>query len=420
MNKKALVFGLFLAVLATSFGGVFAADTDALQPQNTFSCTPATQSVVSGQWVTFSVVTMDSKLWPGYLTWSAPAGEPSAGTGFDFGTRFHVVSGYETRLVTVTDGYRTAVCTVYVYGPVPTDTPTPTPFPTKLSCSPKVQYVTSGQEVRFDATGYGSYFSWSAPEGLPTTGYGTPFFTRFYNYSSSTRTRTVTVTNGDRSATCTVYVYGTATPTPTVNPHAGLSIAQYGRNVTSGQSGEYASLKARANDTLDIIIRVRNTSGITVHDVRLTNILPAGLVYISGSTAVNGVVSSDGITTSGLDIDSLKAGREATVKFSVKVDASAVPFWGQVVVINNAQVRADGVSTLAAQMRITLGSNPVLGSVGQVPTGPADSILLALLISALVTGIYAVYTRTDLFGRRFALATIQKTTENAEHPNFLK
>jgi hypothetical protein len=135
---------------------------------------------------------------------------------------------------------------------------------------------------------------------------------------------------------------------------------------------------------------------------------------------VNGALIADGITSSGINIGTLRSGEEATVKFSARVDANAVPSWGHVVVVNTIQVQATGVAHFSSQLRVTLGSNLALGSIGQIQTGPADSILLALLVSALATGLYAAYTRTNIFSRRFALATIRRKTENAEGPNVLK
>ena len=100
------------------------------------------------------------------------------------------------------------------------------------------------------------------------------------------------------------------------------------------------------------------------------------------------------------------------LKFSVRVDAAYVPAWGTVLVNNTAQVRADGLAVMSVQFPITLGQNLTLATASAVKTGPADSVWLALLISLLVTGAYAAYTRTDVFGRRTALAEVSRLSRS--------
>ena len=95
------------------------------------------------------------------------------------------------------------------------------------------------------------------------------------------------------------------------------------------------------------------------------------------------------------------------MKFSVVADAGSVPTWGEVIVINRAQTRADNAAIVSAQNSVTLGKYLSLASASGVQTGPVDSVLLSLLVAALAAGGYAMYTRTGAFGRRRALAEIR-------------
>lgn len=568
MSKKALIFGLFTALLASSIGGAFGvvdAQAQSTQWYGSLQCAPSVQSVSSGDFVSFTAYSSNTT---NQLTWSAVGGNPSYGYGATFGTRFYV-TGSETRTVTVSDGYQTAACTVYVYGATPTYTWTPTPTPwTTLQCAPSYSSVTSGDVVSLNAWGGNGSYYWTTTDGNPSSGWGSVFSTRFYNYGSTTVNRTVTVTSAGQSASCAVNVYGSTywtptptaypygslavdhtvrnvtrggegssvnvygsdrvqfiarittgayqltnvritdalpsfvrylsgttnidgtwytdgitngglslgtltanrtyivkfdatvdaayanwqslynsvtvtaenattqartttlvlngsswTPTPTAypytDPNARLDLRQTGRNVSRGQSGEYASVRARGGDTLDLILRVRSTNGSSLYNAFVTELLPSGVNYIPGSTTLNGYAVSDGITSAGISVGTLSPSTDTVIKLSVRVDEASVPSWGQVVVNATAQVRADTVGTMSAQLPITLGQHVSIANASGVQTGPADSLWLALLIAALVTGGYAAYTRSLTFGRRAALAEVGRLSRSAGL-NFLK
>jgi len=503
MSKKAIVLGLFAAMLVSQVVGVTGASADVVMWPSLY-CSPAAQSVANGEYASFTAYNQNGS---GQLTWTAVGGNPSYGYGSSFGTRFYTGSINETRLVSVTDGYQTSTCTVYVYNTYPTPTPTPvsqvyispqnpyvnsgesviftswggngtyswqadngnpnsgwgtsfttrfynytdamlyrdvgvtsgtasahvwvavrpyitpTPTPTpyqSLQCSPSYTTANSGDLMTMQTWGGNGTYSWSALDGTPSYGYGSSFSTRFYNYSGYAQNRTVTVTSGNQSAVCTVLVNGSyMTPTVTPIPTNRVEVRTLGRNVTRGQSGENTAVRARGGDTLDLIIRIRSTNSNYLSNIFVTDVLPAGLSYIPRSTTLNGYEVADGITSSGISIGSLAPNTEAAVKFSVRVDGAYVPSWGAVVVKNTANVRADGMALMAVQFPVTMGQNLNVATISQVKTGPADSAWLALLISLLVTGTYAAYTRTDVFGRRTALAEVSRLSRTPG-PNFSK
>jgi hypothetical protein len=65
---------------------------------------------------------------------------------------------------------------------------------------------------------------------------------------------------------------------------------------------------------------------------------------------------------------------------------------------NTGYAVADNVPQLTAQLPVIIGQGPVT----QVPTGPGESTLLALIISAVVTLLYVGYTSTDTFRKHEA------------------
>lgn len=422
MKKPLLSVGVAAVILASLVGGALTAPAraDYVPYQGTLSCWPSSVSATSGQLVTFNAYYQNGYSYPyQQLTWSAVGGYPSTGTGTSFSTTFWSYDTTRTFTVTVTDGVQTATCTSTVT-PTQYATPTPTPYVGYVQCNPSQTWAAYGQDVTLNAWGGNGSYTWSAPEGNPSSGTGSSFKTRYYNTSGSTRTYTVSVSTydsyyGTRTATCTVNVptYTGYTPTPTPyygNGSLALSIA--GRDVTRGQTTERTSVAGRPGDTLDFFLHVRGQNNYLT-GVWVTDYLPAGLSYIANSTTLNGAVVADGVTTTGLYIGQLSAGQDATVKFSAVVQNGAVPTWGSITVYDNAQVRADGATTVSARMPVVLGSQLAISQVSSVKTGPADSLLYAFAAAVLLTGLYAVYTRSPLFRVRAARAEIGRLSKQS-------
>lgn len=482
MTKKALILGLFSAVLVSSVGGAFeGVPAQASHRLRELYCTVDNLSVNSGQWVGLSAGYAYDQYPTNRLTWSAVGGHPDSGTGTTFATRFFTSSINETRIVTVSDGYQTASCVVYVFGTQPTPTPTPVP---SFSLDHTVRNESRGGNDRVSVTAYhGDYLRFTTRISMDDA-YGEdvhirdwlPSYTQ-YVYGSTTvdggayqdgiatghsgdslalgalaPNRTVVVrflavvkTNTNATLTNSVNVHvrnapvqnrtatvrfvgsdsPTPTPTPTVTvtptpyPTGGsLALTMVGRNNTAGQSGEYATVHARDGNTLEFILRVRSQSGGVLNNVFVTDYLPSGMTYVNSSTALNGYVVADGITSTGLNIGTLAPGQTATIRFSVQIEPGSVPTVGTVSVSNTAQARADGLGSTSARMTVTLGQAQAFAAAG-LQTGPESSLLLALFAAFVATGIYAGYTRTNMFGRRMATSEIGRLARKTEM-NFSK
>jgi uncharacterized repeat protein (TIGR01451 family) len=284
-----------------------------------------------------------------------------------------------------------------------------------VSCAPTNQTVFTGQNATLQASGGTGSYAWSAPGGSPSSGTGSSFFVSY----GSAGSRTVTVTSGtDRSATCIVTVAATPTPTaatPTPPPQApALNIQKTAQNVTRG-GAEGQSATASPGETIQFTITVRSVGSSPAFGVMLRDTLPAGLTYQSGSTTIDGLGGPDGVTGSGLNLGDLAPGRQVIVRFrAVLADATFFPI-GTTTLTNVANAQALGVSVSAftnvtgnAQLLVTRAST---GPVTQVPTGPAESAVLALIVSAIVTLLYVGYTATDAF-RRHEAKSLAKTAKD--------
>ena len=81
------------------------------------------------------------------------------------------------------------------------------PIPS-LTCSPASQTVVLNKTVTIIASQGTSFYFWSAPGGIPSTGFESSFSTSY----NTTGSKTVTVTSGEQSATCNVDVQPQSQP----------------------------------------------------------------------------------------------------------------------------------------------------------------------------------------------------------------
>ena len=147
---------------------------------------------------------------------------------------------------------------------------------------------------------------------------------------------------------------------------------------------------------IEVVIRVRDPSatnqatGVSVHAT-----LPAGIAYRTGTTSVNGILTSDdAVTTGSLALGNLGAGQEVVVRFRATVSASAFPI-GTTQAVITASATADGILARTAQLTV----NVTIQAAGTVQTGPGDAALVALMVSAIATLLYVSYTSSSTFRR---------------------
>ncbi len=176
-------------VTVTSAGNSANCTVQVNQIFNQVVCNPNFQTVNVNQTAFFNATGGN-----GAFSWSAPDGNPSSGSGSFFSTSYSTPGNKTVSVRNPGFGYITAsaTCTVQVIS----NPPQP------VFCNPSFQTVEENQIALFGATGGDGNFTWSAPGGNPSTGFGPSFFTSY----SSSGSRTVTVTSAGNSANCTVQV----------------------------------------------------------------------------------------------------------------------------------------------------------------------------------------------------------------------
>jgi uncharacterized repeat protein (TIGR01451 family) len=202
-----------------------------------------------------------------------------------------------------------------------------------------------------------------------------------------------------------------------------LSVQKLGRNIAKGESGEFSSLSASPNDTLEFIFKVRSLSSSTIYNVNISDIMPGGLNYIRGTSSINGIITSDGIIDGqGINIGSLTPHQEIVIRFNAVVGPTSVFPSGVSSIINTVRVRASDTPAAAAELPISITSGQVAGvsiaKVAGVATGTAGSLAMSLFLSALITCGYMNYTKTGLFRKREAWAVIKEHRLNKNKFNF--
>ncbi len=226
--------------------------------------------------------------------------------------------------------------------------------------------------VRFRATVASATFFASGTSVLTNTGYA-----RGSNAPEVNDVAFVTIVNAPQSLT--------------------MSLVKMGRNITRGETGERTPVLSSPGQTIEFILRVRNTSNASLTNVMLRDIVPTGITAIPGSVRAGGVVVSDALFGAGLNLGTLAVGQEVVVIFSGRVAVATELPAGTTTLINTAQASTDTMPQLTAQLPVIITSTAVV--VPPVDTGPGESTVLALIISGIITLLYVGYTGTDTYRR---------------------
>lgn len=221
---------------------------------------------------------------------------------------------------------------------------------------------------------------------------------------SPTPTPTATLTaTPTATPTPTPTPTGTPSPTPSATPTASptaltLALAVGGANLTAG-GPEAAVVGATNGQTVSVIAIVSNpqtepTQALT--NVLLKAALPAGIAYIAGTTTVDGAAATDGIVNTGITLATVGPSQSHRVAFNVRVDSSALPV-GSTQIIVNLDASAAAVTPKSGQLFIEVTKS--VAQPGAVKTGPGDAVLVAFLVSAIMTLLYVSYTHTSVYRR---------------------
>ncbi len=280
------------------------------------------------------------------------------------GVRPDTLTNQATYIVNCNNGTNSATDLVTVFVVQPTPTPTPTPFPTP-SPTPTPLPITASiySNPSSICVGQPAYLSWTtnnATQAVINQLGAVNLYSGSQSVSpSQTMTYTLTATNnqgGYAVASTTIFVTGYCyTPTPTPTPtNLYLSISKTVRNISSN-TNELESVNANNNDTVEFIIRVSTSSNQTATNVRISDSLPYGLNYVSGSTTVDNSYWNDGITNGGIDLGSFYPNRFVTIRFRATVNQSYTNN-STTTLTNNATVTADNASTASDSASVVITS----------------------------------------------------------------
>ena len=197
-------------------------------------------------------------------------------------------------------------------------------------------------------------------------------------YPSFTTTYTITCVNN----------VGLATDSETVivnnnqSQFANLQVTKSVRNVTLNQIGFTNSVEAQSLDVLEFEIRVRNNDfQNSVNNVIVRDILPQELLYVSGSTTVDGFSALDGITSGGISLGTLAPNQEKVVRFRATVFAGTT----NRTITNQAVANGPSGSSQNGFANVNIRNRGQVLGVSDIVTGPEDVLLWVLVLGFLAT-----------------------------------
>jgi uncharacterized repeat protein (TIGR01451 family) len=135
------------------------------------------------------------------------------------------------------------------------------------------------------------------------------------------------------------------------------------RNLSNGNSYESKTVNANVNDQLEFIIRVSTSSNNnnTISNLRVSDDLPNGLRYISGSTTVDGSYYNDGLTSGGIYLGTKYGNYSTVIKFRASADNTNYYQSGTNTLVNTARASADNMNSVNDTASVYLfrgGTNP--------------------------------------------------------------
>ncbi len=139
------------------------------------------------------------------------------------------------------------------------------------------------------------------------------------------------------------YISFTVKPqfTPTADFTMSKTVSKHGANTW------VESYAAQPGETVDYLVKYKNTSAVQQDNVTVKDVLPTGMTYVAGSTKFGtvqnpgGVQASDNITTTGINIGSYGQNGATWVMLSAKVPTVDQMPCGPQTLVNKASVTTD-------------------------------------------------------------------------------
>jgi len=179
--------------------------------------------------------------------------------------------------------------------------------------------------------------------------------------------------NGSVSKSLTIYV----------SEGQNIGLTKLGRNLSNGDRSYEKTIRLADGEVAEFYLTTSAVDSDLVNVV-IKDILPLSLTYMNGTTKINGVIQPDTITTTGLSLGNIARGTSKVITFQA---LSSAPGY-YLTQTNTAEVTANGQNKVTDSATIVFGV--VLGAA-TVKTGPADSLLVMLLISFGLASVLFYY-----------------------------
>lgn len=145
-----------------------------------------------------------------------------------------------------------------------------------------------------------------------------------------------------------------------------LTISKNVKNNTAGEINYADSTSANPNDEVSYQINVRSTGTADAANVKVRDVLPNNINFVSGTLKLDGV-SITGNIFSEINIGSIPAGNIKTITFSAKVAGDSNFPVGVTTLVNTAYAKADSVSEISDTANVNVSkSAPSLSIIKDV------------------------------------------------------
>jgi len=155
----------------------------------------------------------------------------------------------------------------------------------------------------------------------------------------------------ERNDTARIYISGQPQSTGVLN------IVKTARNISNSQSSYSTSIGANPGDRIGFMIQLSSYNNYAqINNVRVWDILPSGLSYITGSAKIDGSYISDTLVTGGINIGTLFGTQTRNITFEATVNSNV----SNQILTNYAYVSGDNVSQQSANCQINVGTPTIV------------------------------------------------------------
>lgn len=155
-----------------------------------------------------------------------------------------------------------------------------------------------------------------------------------------------------------------------------LSVLMGVRNIDNNQSFPTSYVSVYPGQKLEFSISLENSGETDLNNLVIKDILPWQIKYVSGTTSIDGSAASDGITTGGLNIDSITQGDTKVIIFQAQVGSVATIGSLQKTLINQASLTGSGLNiSRSLNIFVNQSSSQNTGSVQNTLVSTTKEVL---------------------------------------------